>query len=379
MELELLTNHRKILDTVRRFGPIPRSEITQHIDLTPGPVTRLSKELLAKGLLREDARRGGTRGQPALPLALNPDGGYSFGVTFRLRHVEVVCSNLLGQVVARRTAKVDTNKVTEVVSSVKDSVETILGTFEFSKERILGAGIATPGFFAPSANTIQTPDLLEEWRGKDIAELFTTALGMPTWIDNVGNCGALAEYFSQRWRETRNLVLLHLGYGVGGGLILNGQLFRGTSGNAGEIGGLFPYGAPRPSALDLLETIRNSGSQVDTFEDLKSIYDTEDPVFEDWIERAVAQLTMPITAATWWLEPEAVVIGGVLPQQINQRIVEKIIQKNLFSEKPMFKSPVIVASQFGPIGSAMGAAFLPFQKLCLPNFEMGTEIVMRRK
>ena len=377
-DLDLLTNHKKIIETVRRFGPIPRSEISDHVDLTPGPITRLSRDLLAKGLLREDPRRSGTRGQPALPLSLNPERGHGFGITFRLRHIEIVCCNLVGQVIARQTCKVDTADVVEVTRVASKSVEAILATLNITRSRVLGAGIAAPGFFPDQGNMVQTPTSLETWRDQDIPALFSDALAMPAWIDNVGNCSALAEYFTEKWKKTKNLILVHLGYGVGGGLVLNGQLFRGTTGNAGEIGGMFPYGSPRPSALDLLENTRDAGHQVDNVEGLGAVYEGHDPIVERWVERAVEQLEFPISSATWWLEPEAVVIGGILPPMINQRIAEKLIQMNLFASKPMFKSPVIVASQLGPTGSAIGAASLPFQNLCLPNFSSNAEIITRR-
>src|SRR5688572_12152227 len=98
------------------------------------------------------------------------------------------------------------------------------------------AGISTPGPSDPKRGIVTTPPNLPGWRDVPLAKAIGDRLGVPAWLENDANAAALAEHRLGAGRGSDHLVLVTLGTGVGGGLVLDGKLYRGASGAAGEIG-----------------------------------------------------------------------------------------------------------------------------------------------
>ncbi len=101
---------------------------------------------------------------------------------------------------------------------------------------ILAAGISTPGPSKPSEGIVTAPPNLPGWKDVPLAKLLGGLLNVPAWIENDANAAALAEHHSGAGRGLQHMILVTLGTGVGGGLILDGKLFYGASGGAGEVG-----------------------------------------------------------------------------------------------------------------------------------------------
>ncbi|MTI18136.1 ROK family transcriptional regulator [Rhodobacteraceae bacterium RKSG542] len=364
MKLTLGHSHKRVLECLRRYDPMPRNQLAALLGLTAGSLTRISRDLIEAGLVCEGEKIASGRGQPALPLALNGSGAYSLGITFHLKEMEVVLLDFAGNVEHKKRVPFDAQNPENIPANTAEVLPQMLAQAGVAREQVLGVGMAFSGYFHRYTGDFQPPEPLRRWRSGELQERFTAELGLPVFADNVANAAALAEFYSGQWRGVENVVCLHLGYGVGGALILNGQPFRGTSGNAGEIGGMFPYSMPRPSGRDLVQTLNLAGETCNSFKDISRFVGAGNAVFDGWIQRAANQLLQAIGSAHWWLAPQVIIIGGLLPKEVVGVLTDALHIEKLFEDKPEFPRPLLRATDIGSSASAIGAAYLPIYSLC---------------
>lgn len=170
---------------------------------------------------------------------------------------------------------------------------------------------------------METFDALVELAGVDL-DIFLSAFERPTWVENNSTAAALAEYYSRTVHRVRHLALVNVGYGFSAGFVIDGKLYRGRHGNAGEIGRLYPRGTPRPSALDLVETLRTSGTRIAGGADIDAALERADPRLDAWIERAGDQLHHAISLLDCTLAPDEIVLGGQIPAPLAARLGDAV-------------------------------------------------------
>ena len=222
-----------VLREVVDAAPLSRAAIAGRTGLTRGTVSSLVDELLADGLLRElDAARGGT-GRPANPLQLNPDGPGGLGLEIGVDHVAACVVDLTGAVRASAAAASDhrdaePGAALRRLAALAEEVRAAAGL------PVTGAGVAVPGLVAPDGALVSAPNL-PAWTGTDLGSALSPLLGgLPVATANEADLAALAE----RWfgAAPPDVVVVSGGIGVGAGILLDGRLFRGPGGRAGELG-----------------------------------------------------------------------------------------------------------------------------------------------
>ncbi|MDX1674369.1 MAG: ROK family protein [Longimicrobiales bacterium] len=145
-----------------------------------------------------------------------------------------------GQVLAMETKPTEAHKgakyvVDKIVAMVKEAIEKVSSEHGGSKDDFAGIGIGSPGPLDRATGTIiNTPNL--GWRNFPLRDLISNAVGLPAALDNDANCATYGEWWLGAGRDVDTLVGFTLGTGIGGGIVLNGQIFHGTSDSAGEIG-----------------------------------------------------------------------------------------------------------------------------------------------
>ena len=268
-EFELVEDQKRILRHLRRHGVCSRTELSHKLKINNGVVTRLTRELIALGLISEgEQTKPGGRGRPSLPLALRSDGAYAVGIAINIGWVDITVVNFAGESIARTSFEYDAVDPGRFADDLNAQVSAVLRSSSVLRARFLGFGIAVPGFAQQSPARRFTVDRLRLWRNVDLAKLFRKNLGGPVWIENDANAAALAEYYCDAMYSVDSMLLFYLGFGVGGGCIAGGKLFRGTHLNAGEIGAMFPLDEPRPSALDLASALNDGGDNSFSLLDL---------------------------------------------------------------------------------------------------------------
>lgn len=353
---------RKLLSLVRALGPISRAELARKTGLAPLSVTRLVVELLERGLLHEGARVITGRGQPSLPLTLAPDAAFSYGVSITEDALSIVLIDLVGEVREAWREPFETFDKTAAVARLAKIFEDLAGKAKVDRTRVVGAGIAVSGFFTGLRSQINTPLAMEQWALSDLDAELSASLGLSVAIDNDGNAAAVGEAVYGAGKILSSFAYLYVGRGLGGGLVLDGKLWRGRNGNAGEFTGVLPPDKRdnRPTLSSLREMAAAEGQVFASLDQMLAGLDLKSPVVEAWAARSAPDLNAILSAIAATLDPEAIVIGGRAPP---------ILAKALIAQADYYSAPIrdqdrafpfLLSSQVTGDATALGAAALPF-------------------
>jgi predicted NBD/HSP70 family sugar kinase len=233
------TNLARILDVLRLEGPLARTEIVSRAALSRATVSSLLSELLERGLVREqvDGRRFSSGGRPPALVELEPGAATAVGVDIGRTHVRVVVADLGLQVLAEDVEHVDVpdhpEETFKLVTSITERVLTRSGV---ASGDLLGIGVGLPGPVDRATGRLGSATILPGWVGLAPREELEQRLHAPVLVENDANLGALAEALLGAGRGSQVLAYVKVAAGVGAGLVVDGRLFRGASGAAGEIG-----------------------------------------------------------------------------------------------------------------------------------------------
>ncbi|HSJ57633.1 MAG TPA: ROK family transcriptional regulator [Anaerolineae bacterium] len=229
------------LSTVLRYlhstAPLSRSGLAGLTGLNKTTVSSLVEELLDRGLVCEVGIDNSRTGRPATLLDLNPNAGAIIGVALGVDFVAIVLTDFGGNIHWRRRQATDPaqSRETMLALTLDMAEEAVAANSDHGNLRLLGLGIATPGTVnVDEGFLIFSPNL--QWHNVPYRDIFQARLPLPVMVDNDANAAALAEHMFGAARQAQTFVTVFAGVGVGGGLFLNGELYRGAGGFAGEIG-----------------------------------------------------------------------------------------------------------------------------------------------
>lgn len=224
-----------MLGAVRAEGDPTQAGIATATGLAPATVSNIVGDLRAAGQIEVgDAVRGGRRVRVVrLPIS----AGCVAGVDFGHCHVRVAVADLAHQVLAEEWSPLPGgHSAAHGLGVAGRLLDTVLDRAAVEHATLLGAGVGLSAPVDSGTGTVLAPGILPGWVGVDAPARAAENLSLPVWVDNDATLGALAE---QRWgalRGVNDAVYLKLSDGVGAGLVLDGRLYRGSEGTAGEIG-----------------------------------------------------------------------------------------------------------------------------------------------
>jgi len=371
-------NQRVVLQAIRANGTTTRAELTTITGLTPPTVGNITARLLADGLVRTDGRIVGGRGQPALKFTIDPEGAFALGLNIDRDHVTLVTMDLAGVVRERASLEARFALPDEVLSFVRSELRRIRRRQIVNPERLIGIGIGIPDELG-DIPLPHKPEAYRLWSQIDACDLFSRELGMPAYNDNDATAAAVGELQFGAGRGRQHFIFTLISAGLGSGLIIGGQPYRGASTNAGEIAflsqALFTAGVgggilqDRISLYALYDYLGARGIAAASPDDL----DERDPAcvaaLREWIDMAVETLLGPFAVMNCAFNPEVHFIGGRLPKFIVDRLCDKL---NARMRQVLPHAPAVapfVASEAAADAAPMGAAVLVFQNRLLPRPE----------
>ncbi len=226
-----------VLDAIRAAGTVSRVGLTQRTGLTGATISTVVRRLINDGLVLETGRAESTGGKPRVLLQLNQTSRFAVGVLLDHSGITYVLTDLGGAVVARMSrsgAGVEDPPV--VVARMAREVHALIDGVGVERSRVLGLGLVSPGPFTPQSGMRLTPPAMRHWKDFPLDRELEAAVGLPVILDNDATAAALGEYWSGGVGTTTTFASVFMGTGIGAGLLVNGSLYRGASGNAGEIG-----------------------------------------------------------------------------------------------------------------------------------------------
>jgi predicted NBD/HSP70 family sugar kinase len=238
-------NRRQLVDTLRRRGSASRAELARLTGLSRSTVSTLVADLQSGGLVVEhdDARAAGQRagapqqGRPPTLLTLDRSAGLVLGIDFEHEHVHVAIADLSRTILAERVRSLDVDRSAATALDVAVQLaDEVVAAADVDGDRILGAGVALSGPIDVAGGTVHAGKILPSWAGVRPVDELAARLDLRVHLDNDANLGALAEVTLGAGIGARDAIYLMVSGGVGAGLIMGGELYRGSGGTAGELG-----------------------------------------------------------------------------------------------------------------------------------------------
>ncbi|KXK62522.1 transcriptional regulator [Micromonospora rosaria] len=216
-----------VISTARQVRVLSRAELTELTGLSPATLTPLVRELIAEGYLIERGPGTSRAGRPRAMLEFNPRAELVAAVSLEPARISCEIADSDGTVVAHRTIRL----AGDIVDTICRSVPELAGD---GLPALRGVAIAAPGVSSGGAVRLAPSVGLVE--GRPIGESVQRHLGVPVVVDNDVNLMAAGEHAAGAGSDVADLLLLHVADGIGAGLVLDGQVRRGSGGAAGEVG-----------------------------------------------------------------------------------------------------------------------------------------------
>jgi glucokinase-like ROK family protein len=369
-------NRLKILSIVRENKHISRTQLAKLTGLSLPAVSRIIGMLIEQGYVREIGLGDSKGGRKPVMLETIPEAGFVIGVDLGGTSVRAALVNLHGQalhIVEQRP------EGSSIIEALKNAIHKAIQQLdENQRKRLLGIGVGTPGWLDYSSGVVITAANLG-WKNVALRSLLEEEFGLPIFVDNDANVAALAEWSQGAGQKVSHLVYITVSRGLGAGIILDGQIYRGAGGTAGEIGETFLFTSfdPEPRLLTLEDLCSGRALESQAIEAIKHGQDSHlrllsknrlemiieaaqsgDALAIKLMQRAAYCLSVGITNIVHSLDPQLIIIGGTLSKAGNI-LLEPIYEKlNCLLSPILLKKVEITTGMLGEYAGVLGAASL---------------------
>lgn len=371
-------NERLVLTLLRQQGALAKSDIARMTGLSAQTVSVIMRALEQDGLLMRGTPQRGRIGQPSIPMSLAAEGAFFFGLKIGRRSADLVLIDFLGRILAmrRRTYRYPTPDA--VLDFAAFAVPDLAATLpEAHRGRIGGLGVAMPFQLWSWVQALGAPQgEMDAWRHRDMQAELAALTAMPVFIRNDATAACGAELVFGTGPRPRDFLYFYCGTFIGGGLVLNGQLFTGRSGNAAGVG---PMPVPLRSGASggqggmgrlfdaasmarLADAMEAAGEPSDHLWEQHQHWQVSRPVLDAWLDTAAEGLAWATLSAAALTEIEAVLIDGWMPTAIRAELTARTGAALHRLDLSGIDPPVIREGSLGADARALGAATTPLSQ-----------------
>ncbi|PWE56329.1 sugar kinase [Metarhizobium album] len=383
-------NERLVLSLVRRHGSQSKAEIARRTGLSAQTVSVIMRSLEKDGLLIRGAPVRGRVGQPSIPLHLNPDAVYSFGVKIGRRSADLVLMDFVGRIRLQLHQTYAYPLPQEIMgfitSGIRDLERQMTGE---QRRRLAGIGIAAPFELWNWAEEVGAPaGAMDSWRSFNLQAAVSAVVPYPVFLQNDATSACGAELVFGVGPSYPDFVYFFIGSFIGGGVVLNSALFVGRTGTAGSVGSL-PVRGGGGETKQLLEVasifvlenmLRQRGLDPQPlWYSADDWIDFGEPL-ESWIEEAATALAQAIVSAASIIDFSAAVIDGGFPAWVRSRLVAATVRAVGRLDLQGVIMPELLEGAVGAQARAIGGACLPIfarylldQNVLFKEIESGSE------
>lgn len=227
-------NKSLVLNKIINEKVISRADIAKKSGLNKGTVSTLVNELLAEDLIYESGPGESSGGRRPVMLLFNNIAGYSIGIDLGVNYLFGVLTNLSGNIFEEKLIRFNDIPYKEIEQKLFTVIEHLISSAPECKYGIVGIGIGVPGTVNNKDVILLAPNL--NWKNIQLKEIIEEKYNIPVIIENEANAGAYGEKKFGVGQDFNNIIYISAGIGIGVGLILNGELYRGNNGFSGELG-----------------------------------------------------------------------------------------------------------------------------------------------
>ncbi len=231
-------NKHSAVDLIRfATTGISRTELADQMGLTRAALTVIVNDLLESEVILEAESRAIPNGRPPVVLEINPKRGLVAAVDMGATHVNIALADFSAKIVDETSHRFDIKQGPEAcLMDVKRILQDLLDRYGVSISQIMAVGVGVPGPVIKDKGIVLSPPIMPGWDRYPIRRVLEEEWGCPVSINNDAELGALGEWAYGAGRGEKNLAFIKVGSGIGAGLIINQQIYGGTTGSAGEIG-----------------------------------------------------------------------------------------------------------------------------------------------
>ncbi len=363
-------NARLVMWLMRRHGALASAEIARRSGLSPQTISNIIRALEAEGLLTRHAavKEGRKVGKPLTPVSLNPAGVYSLGLNVGRGAAELVLVNFTGSRLDERLTTYRYPDPEDVCSFLEGAYGEIIASRPEVVGKLAGIGVAAPFELWNWLQQVDAPEaIMKQWRSLDLVGQVSKITGLDAVFENDATSACVAEHLLGLGHELSDFAYFFLGTFVGGGLVLDGKVFTGRSGNAGAFGSLpIPDGTggvsqllDKASLYRLQHALSDRGEGLDALRRDPEVWIEFSSEVDAWTETTAANLALATAAVVAVVDVEAVLIDGALPTEVKRRLVERTRKSLDGVDMTGIVRPEIREAMVGRAARSIGAALLP--------------------
>jgi len=375
-------NKHSAIDLIRfAVTGISRTDLADQMGLTRAAVTLIVNDLLENEVILEAESRAIPSGRPPVVLEINPKRGIVAAVDMGATHMNIALADFSAKIIDEKYLAFDIKHGPQIcLAEVSRNLYELLDRSGVNISQLMAVGVGVPGPVITDAGAVVSPPIMPGWDGYPIRETLQKEWGCPVSLNNDAELGALGEWAYGAGRGERNLAFIKVGSGIGAGLIINQQIYCGTTGSAGEIGHLtidengplcscgnhgcmeaFAGGhAIALQARKLVESGKRtllSGIPIEylTAQEVAKAARSGDLPSQEIIMRAGTFIGIAIAGLINLFNPGAVIIGGGVAQAgdlLTNSIRQAVRERSLLASKQGVR---ITTAMLGNRSSLMGA------------------------
>jgi predicted NBD/HSP70 family sugar kinase len=362
-------NERLVLSLVRQNPGCSKADIARLTRLSAQTVSVIMRSLESDELLMRGEPIRGRVGQPSVPMFINPDAVFSFGVKIGRRSADLVLMDFAGKISKQRHLTYRYPHPDHLLPFICDGIAELEARMDATmRARIAGIGIAAPFELWNWAEEVGAPEgAMDIWREVDLQVEVQTRMAHPVYLRNDATSACGAELVFGAGQRYPDFVYFYIGSFIGGGIVVNSALFVGRTGTAGAIGPLpvrDKHGQTRQlldiASIFVLENLlRERGIDPQPL-----WYAAEDWIdfgepLEIWLQDTAAALAQAVVAAASIIDFSAAIIDGGFPAWVRHRLVTATIEAMNRLDLQGVVVPDIVEGEVGDQARAIGGASLP--------------------
>ena len=362
-------NERLVLSLVRQNPGCSKADIARLTGLSAQTVSVIMRSLESDELLMRGEPIRGRVGQPSVPMFINPEAVFSFGVKIGRRSADLVLMDFAGTIREQRHRTYRYPHPDHLLPFICDGIAAMEAEMdETTRARIAGIGIAAPFELWNWAEEVGAPEgAMDIWRKVDLQVEVQSRMAHPVYLRNDATSACGAELVFGAGQRYPDFVYFYIGSFIGGGIVVNSSLFVGRTGTAGAIGPLpvrDKHGQTRQlldiASIFVLENLlRERGLDPQPlWYAAEEWIDFGEPL-EIWIQDTAAALAQAVIAAASIIDFAAAIIDGGFPAWVRHRLVKAIIEAMNRLDLQGVVIPDIVEGEVGDQARAIGGASLP--------------------
>jgi predicted NBD/HSP70 family sugar kinase len=359
-------NERTLLENLRRAGPSSRPQLARIAGLSKPTVSQALANLEHAGLVRRAGRAGPALGRKAMLYEADPTAGYVVGIDIGRSWIRVAAADLSGAIVARSDERNRARSAAALVTAVSAVAHEVVATAGLTWDRVAHTVVGGPGVFDPDSDRLRHAPNLPGWSRPGLMSSLREALPPSVALDNDANLAAVGERTYGSGRDAKTFVYVSVGTGIGMGIIIGGELYRGSHGAAGEVG-YVPIAGDDGAGRDarrrgILEAAASADAVVRTAKRLgmtgagsaKRVFAAAragDELALRAVEAEAERLALVVSTVAAILDPEFVLLGGGVGGNID--LLRPPLERRLAELTPL--APPIAEAALGQDAIVLGA------------------------